>query len=400
MHTRVAFSLLAIILSLSACGETQERYRESDGRACVKRALSNQFLVKYKDQDQVQRLMISREKLNRLLEQDDIEWAEPNYQIPVPEVRVDPGRVRGASQSTPNIAAEYAWARGYTGQGVRIAVVDSGVDINHPFLRRALRRGSDEYIPSGGRSDGVDNDGNGFIDDLYGWNFAENRAEVIDETGHGTHIAGIIAGSHSEFSQFRGVAPGSAIIAADFMNGEVGDEYSAIRAIDYSLNRGARVINNSWTNFCSISLRSAFESWQSHNVVFVNAAGNDGLHIDSLAIFPANLNFSNTITVGSMGKSGRRSSFSNHGANVMIYAPGEEIFSLAIAAFGYDHLIARSGTSMSTAFVSGAVALAWSAYPEKNASQIVAALRRQARPSQASGVSKINVRELFQALNN
>lgn len=400
MHTQNAFSLvkwiyaLGLILGLSACDQNQSHMREPVGTACVQRAINNQFIVKFKNQNKITRLHASRAEVQDLLSQQQIEWAEPNYFLPAPPAppsHPSSSDIRASQWFNPDIGAEYAWSRGFRGEGVKIAIVDSGVDVSHPFLTQALKRGSDELKASGGKLDELDSDGNGLVDDTYGWNFADNVADVIDETGHGTHIAGIIAGSHEGYREFSGVAPAAGIFAADFMNGEVGDEFNAIRAVEYSIGRGAKVINNSWSNFCSSSLRTAFESWQSLDVIFVNAAGNDGLHIDALAIFPANLRLANAITVGSVGVTGKRSTFSNYGGNVWIYAPGEEIFSLASGELGHESLIARSGTSMSTAFVTGAVALAWNAFPTRTAAEIVAALREQ------SGTT-IDVEKLFNSL--
>lgn len=398
MRTLTACSLILFSLVLGACSEVHEKYREPGNRACTQKALVDQYLVKYKDAPLVTRMFLTKEQLPAVLNDPAVEWVEPNYEVRHLPRKLESQSVHSEWQSAPMIGAEYAWARGFTGQGINIAVVDSGVDTEHPLLKRALARGSAER-PIAADPNRRDDDGNGFIDDIYGWNFADNVAQPMDETGHGTHIAGIIASSHSAMTSFRGIAPDVGLIAADFMNSETGDEFNAIRAIDYAISRGAKIVNNSWSNFCSLSLRQAFESWQTQDVVFVNASGNDGLYIDSLAIYPANLHLANTITVGSVGSSGMRSPFSNYGKNVSVFAPGEEIFSLAPHQSGYELLVARSGTSMATAFVSGAVALAWSAHPEKPASEIVKALRNRAHSNgYLSSTPILNVRDLFSAL--
>jgi subtilisin family serine protease len=370
MRVLIAFSLL--IFLLAGCSERRETFHDPEGLACVKRALSHQFMVKYKD-GRLRRLDTTRSQINELLADETVDWAEPNYWMPAPRVRASDVQTQARF---PDISAGYAWARGHNGRGVIVAVVDSGIDVTHPLLRRALRRGA--------------------TDGTFGWNFTDNSSEVVDESGHGTHIAGLIAAEPSSDTEFRGLAPGVALIAADFMNGETGDEFNAIRAVEYSLKRGARVINNSWSNFCSHSLRTSFEGWQSEPAVFVNAAGNDGLFIDPLAVYPANLHLVNAITVGSVDDGGERSSFSNFGMNVGVYAPGEEIFSLTPGALAHGLLIARTGTSMAAAFVSGAVALLWGAYPEKSAAEITALVRGEAR-SKSADADVINVRALFEA---
>jgi subtilisin family serine protease len=123
-------------------------------------------------------------------------------------------------------------------------------------------------------------------------------------------------------------------------------------------------------------LKQHFAEWSKRDVIFVNAAGNQGIRLDSIALFPSNLNFLNTVTVGSVDRDKRRSTFSNYGSNVAVYAPGEDIVSLALYDPFRDPLIARSGTSMSTAFVTGALALAWSAYPQYHAADILRAFHR------------------------
>jgi subtilisin family serine protease len=195
------------------------------------------------------------------------------------------------------------------------------------------------------------------------------------------------------------MAPRASLIAADFMDEDLGDEFNAIRAIDYSIGENARIINNSWSNFCSHSIQAAFERWQDRDVIFVNAAGNDSMLIDASPIFPANLDLLNGITVGSVNRFGERSQFSNFGRNVSVYAPGEDIFSLSTADFGLGFLVPRSGTSMATAFVSGALALVLSAKPEAKAVDVVRELKKAASVENAERQGIVNVKELIQGLN-
>ena len=369
---RLAFSLL-FVLHLSACGSDDAKYHEPlAGSGCVTRAIKNEFLVKFKDSRSIQRIEYPESRLSDLLKNRDIAWIEPNYAVP--EVEAEPP-IFPAILSNPNalvIGADFAWRQGFRGNGVTIAVVDSGVDVKHPSLRNAVRAG---------------------------WNFIDNSAEVADETGHGTHIAGIIAARRSPYHRFSGIAPQAQLVAADFMNADRGDEYHALRAIEWSLQQGAKIINNSWSNFCSNSIRTSFSEWRSLNVIFVNAAGNDGRQIDNLPIFPANLNLANTITVGSANSRGTRSPFSNYGHNVFIFAPGEEVYSLATREWGIGSLISRSGTSMSTAYVSGALALVWSAYPSLSAARIVSELKGRAHAADESDQPMINVRALMETLS-
>ncbi|MGE0525722.1 MAG: S8 family serine peptidase [Bdellovibrionales bacterium] len=385
-------------LVVARCGTKEaELIEENVDPICRERVIHDQYIVKYSDDRGLQREDLTRDQLKQTLTKSHVEWVEPNYEIPA----VVGDSLAASAVIHPNaarIGATYGWNRGYRGQGVRVAVVDSGVDWRQPLLASALRDplGESTMAP---RPNGIDEDNNGYPDDLYGWNFVGNTPQVRDESGHGTHIAGIIASSHEPGSQLAGIAPGVTLIVADFMENDHGDEYNAIRAIEYVLKRGARIVNNSWSNFCSYSIRNAFQSWQNLDVVFVNAAGNNGRWIDSLPIFPSNLNFMNMVTVGSVNRYGQRSSFSNYGANVLIYAPGEEVFSLGTYDMAPNALIARSGTSMSTAYVSGALALAWSAFPRKSARQLVSALHKSAEGDlHAQPVAIVNIPALLRAL--
>ncbi len=365
-------ALSAICLTLIACaGEHADFYDTSFSPECSAKVIDGEYLVKLKSGGSVQRLKLDRAQLKELLRDRNVDWVEPNYRVTIPHA-VPPFMHRELDHPhNVIIGANYAWNRGFRGQGILVGVVDSGIDGRHPLLQGKVKDG---------------------------FNFIADNELVRDETGHGTHIAGIIAGSQS--SNFTGVAPGARLIAADFMNEDRGDEFNAIRAIEFSIARGARIINNSWSNMCSNAIRSAFTGWESLDIIFVNASGNDALQIDHLSIFPANLILTNGVTVGSVDNLGRRSLFSNFGRNVVIYAPGEDIYSLATTDFGRGFLVPRSGTSMATAFVSGALALTWSARPELPATRIVQQIRKATSAENAEDESPIiNVQRLLEELN-
>jgi subtilisin family serine protease len=368
---RPAVSLLAIasFLLLAACAQEQADFYSPPNEECTTNAIAGEYMLKLRDSRELQKLKLSRPQVQKLLTDRKVEWIEPNYHVHAQSL---PPFMTGGL-SNPNaiiIGANYAWQKGLRGQGMTVAVVDSGIDNRHPLLEGKV---------------------------IDGYNFIDDTPNFRDETGHGTHIAGIIAGSRSE--NFSGIAPKAKLIAADFMNEDRGDEFNAIKAVDYSIQKGARIINDSWSNMCSYSLRSAFEGWSGENVIFVNAAGNDAERIDSLAIYPANLMLGNGVTVGSIDNDGRRSSFSNYGRNVVIYAPGQDIFSLSTMDYGVGYFVPRSGTSMATAFVSGALALAWGSAPDTPAVKIVDLIRNDTTAQHANASPIISVERLIRKLH-
>ena len=244
-----------------------------------------------------------------------------------------------------------AWDKSM-GDGVTIAVIDTGIDIAHEDLAENIWTNSKE-IPD----NGIDDDGNGKIDDINGWNFSDDSNIVCDNTNiadenHGTHIAGIIAAVKDNTKGISGVAPLAKIMPLKVF--ENGKAYTSdiISAIQYAENMGVRIINCSWG---SIDDNPALKDViQNSNMLFVCAAGNNSANIDSNPLYPAAFDCSNIITVASVNRNGILSGFSNYGENgVHVAAPGEGIKS-TLTGNSYGEY---SGTSMAAAFVSGEAAL-------------------------------------------
>ncbi len=270
------------------------------------------------------------------------------------------------------VNAPEVWARGYTGQGVTVAVIDSGVDINHVDLANNIWRNSGE-IPD----NGIDDDRNGYVDDVYGWNFGgnQNNNNVLPGTtapgqGHGTHVAGTIAAANNGIG-VTGVAYGARIMALRI--GNVNDEGyfsnpgSLAEAIRYAVNNGARVINMSlgWTD--SQELRDALAYAASRNVITVSAAGNESSASPGT---PAQYATQYGLSVGAIDINRDIASFSNRaGSNSAIQqvvGPGVDVYSTTPGnSYGY-----KSGTSMATPIVAGVVALMLSANPNLTHAQI------------------------------
>ncbi len=232
-----------------------------------------------------------------------------------------------------------------------VAVIDTGVDIRHPDLRNHLWTNPGETgLDAQGRdkaTNGVDDDGNGLIDDVRGWNFVDNSPDLRDNHGHGTHIGGIIAK----------VAPNARLMFLKYYDPKAGGAShisSTVRAIRYAVRMGARVINFSAGGHLPYDEeKAAIAEARKAGVLFVAAAGNDGWNTDVLPYYPASYEISNILSVTAVGPTKNLLPTSNYGTRtVHLAAPGEAILSaLPQAKRGF-----MTGTSQATAFVSGIAA--------------------------------------------
>ncbi|GAX36459.1 S8 family peptidase [Nodularia sp. NIES-3585] len=260
------------------------------------------------------------------------------------------------------VNAPATWAQGYTGKGVVIAVLDTGVDYNHADLRNNIWTNPGE-IPG----NGIDDDGNGYIDDAQGWSFADNSNNVIDVNGHGTHVAGTIAGANNGFG-VTGIAYDAQIMPIKVLNDQgAGNTNSIADGIYYAVNNGANVINLSLGgNFPNTTLEAAIEYASSRGAVVVMAAGNNGYPFSS---YPARYANDWGLAVGAVDSNNQMANFSNRaGLNSFPYvtAPGVGVYSSVPG----NQYATYSGTSMATPHVAGVVALMLSANPYLTDAQI------------------------------
>jgi subtilisin family serine protease len=346
--------------------------------------------------------------------QPGVESAEPNQILKTSAVSNDPYYTSGSqwdmygSDSPTSIGpggttnqygvhAENAWNANYTGsRSVFVGIIDTGVQITHPDL--AANIWVNPYDPV----DGIDNDGNGYIDDTNGWDFANNDRTVYDNStsdAHGTHVAGTIGAVGGNGIGVAGLNWQVTMIVAKFISGNSGTTSAAIRAIDYitdlKLRHGLDIAatNNSWGGGSySSAMNAAINRAAKADILFVTAAGNNSSNNDSTAYYPANYSsltsvgaasaasYENVISVASITNAGDLSSFSNYGATrVDIAAPGSSIIStLPNNTYGI-----YNGTSMAAPHVTGTVALLKSIYASATAEEIRNAILSSATPTPA-----------------
>ncbi len=372
--------LISICLFLSACGSKSSQGEDTTNKAvdiCLDQKLFQQRLIRWKNgkvtKHDLKKIGETRfqEFLNR--NQQDIEFIEDNFKIPKPQPA--PISLLGwggyLNWGVDAISAETLWQQNILGESVIVAVIDSGIDMQHPQLAQQL------YTNPNETRNGLDDDGNGLVDDLHGYDFPNKSGDLYDSSGHGTHVSGIIAADHGTGS-VKGVAPKAKLVMFDFFSddgdGSVFDAIAAIRAAEMS---GAKVINASWGGpSCSRSLRAAIDDLEDKNILFITASGNESLNIDRMPTYPAAYTSSAQITVGAMTADELTAGFSNYGDRVHIVAPGVDI----VSTYPLPDLTAvEDGTSMAAPFVSGAAALLWSAFPDARAQDIKKAILDSAK---------------------
>ena len=315
----------------------------------------------------VKSLLPHKEALRQLQDIPMVEFAEPNYIIKIDQI---PDDVKFKSQwglknkKGFDVRAEAMWNREISARDVVIAVIDTGINTKHPDLQSNLWENSAE---AKGKA-GVDDDGNGFIDDVHGFHFSYPKIQVKDRNGHGTHCAGIIAARGNNQIGISGLLWEAQLMAVGFLDEKgSGTTENGIKAIDYAVKMGAKVISASWGGGgASKAMLEAITRANEAGVVFVAAAGNDSSNNDKSAHYPSNYKVDNVISVAALAENGRLASFSNRGANtVHIAAPGHYILSTYHG--GYASL---SGTSMAAPFVSAAAAMTLAQHPQYNPAKV------------------------------
>ena len=292
------------------------------------------------------------EAIARYKKNPDIELAEPDYRVSIETIPNDPGY--SSLWGLGSISAPEAWNLTTGSPEVIVAVIDTGVDYNHTDLAANIWINTDE-IPD----NGVDDDGNGYIDDVRGWNFVAKNNDPMDNNNHGTHSAGTISAVGNNGIGVTGVAWDVKIMPLKFMdNSGNGYNSDAVDAILYANANGASIISNSWGGSPYYSL--LYDVIQQSNAVVVCSAGNANQNDDLNPNYPASYSCDNIITVAASDSSNNRAWFSNYGlTSVDVAAPGVDINS-TMKGNSYGLM---QGTSMATPHVAGIAALIKSENP-------------------------------------
>lgn len=345
-----------------------------------------------------------------------VEYAEPNYiykivggasQLPTDAklgnlwgmintgaiYEGDQGSIKG--QVGVDIDAQRAWSIETGSKEVIVAVIDTGVNYNNPELKSNIYVNQAEL----NGKPGVDDDGNGYVDDIYGYDFAGKDADPMDVYGHGTHVSGTI-GADANSGDIVGVAWNVRILPVRFLGDDgSGTLADAVLSIDYATKMKATIMSNSWGGGgFSQTLKDAITRARDAGILFVAAAGNNANDNDSSPEYPASYQVENVISVAAVDPAGRVADFSNFGrTSVHIAAPGVNVLSYTMRG-----LEAWSGTSMATPHVSGVAALLYSQDMKQTYATVKSRLLASAKPlsSLRGRVATAGVVNAYLALTN
>jgi hypothetical protein len=315
--------------------------------------------------------------ISRYRENPDVLYAEPNYVIHVHQTPSDSLFTllwglhnTGQDGGTPDadIDAPEAWNLGTGSSEIVVAVIDTGIDYTHPDLAANMYRNESECTPNG-----LDDDGNGYIDDCYGISTSGTfLSDPMDDMGHGTHVAGTIGAVGDNGKGVVGVNWNVKLLPCKLIGLEfgIGNAVDCLEYVRKMKERGVNIVatNNSWgLEYFSESLLDAIEAQQQLGILFIASAGNDFRNNDEQPVYPANFPLPNIISVAATDRNDNKAAFSNMGSRTVdIGAPGVDVLS-TVPNGGYAF---SSGTSMSAPHVAGVAALLKAANPNRTWQEI------------------------------
>ncbi|MBB6214107.1 RHS repeat-associated protein [Anaerosolibacter carboniphilus] len=299
--------------------------------------------------------------VQRLNKASEIEYIQPNYKLTIVAASADPlfeqqwglynvGQEIGGEigRAGVDINVLPAWNLTKGSREIVVGVLDSGIDVNHEDLKGNIYTNPGEIA-----GNGIDDDGNGYIDDVHGWDFFNGDNSVYDGANfdmHGTAVAGVIA-AQANGKGTIGVAPEVKIMPLKFIHGTTGYTCDAIKAIEYAMSKGIKIINCSFGG--SDNNYALKDSIENSGILFIAAAGNRGGDTLTHPTYPACFNLPNVLGVASINNEGVRSKFSGYGKYIDIAAPGEQL----LTTMPENNYGPFTGTSASTALVTGVAAL-------------------------------------------
>ncbi len=340
--------------------------------------------------------MYNQGVLNRLMSLPEVELLEPNY---IYNLEAEPSPSRDVISSDPDLTKQWGlqntgqpdgWGRpGRVGidsgvtkgwsiqkgsKNIIVATVDSGINYNHPDLQENIWINMAEQVGK----PGVDDDNNGYVDDIHGYDFVNSDGDPMDDHGHGTHVASIIGSRGNNQLGMAGVSWEVSLMPLKFASKEgKGTLELGIRAIQYATKMGAHIINNSWggQGYSEILTRVVEEA-NKKNILFVAAAGNSGWDNIENPIYPASLKNENVLSVAAFDQQGQLWNGSCYGeSTVHIGAPGVEVWGLWL-----DKYRKMTGTSMAAPHVSGIAALIMAQEPLLTVKELKDRILKTARP--------------------
>jgi subtilisin family serine protease len=363
-----------------------------------RKALARAAVASKREFEQIDAALVSvradrlEETLARLQADPRVRYAEPNYLIQAADHGSTPndpsfhqqwgldnfGQTVNGSPGTADadIDAEEAWTVTHGSAGVVVGILDTGLDVSHPDLAGNVWVNPGEDC-AGCRTDGLDNDGNGYVDDWRGWDFVNHDNNPTDDNGHGTHVAGIIGAVGNNSVGVTGVNWDVQLMPLKFLDAAgSGTTADAVAALLYATANGADLTNNSWADApFSQAMLDAIGQADAADSLFVAAAGNDGLDRDTYTDYPAAYDAPNIVVTAATDANDARAWFSGYGARTVdLGAPGVNVYSTwRLGNYKY-----ASGTSMATPHVAGVAALANAAFPAASDLGVKALLLRTA----------------------